>query len=53
LLITKFDGYLKWVVERLPSSPSGLYYTCTKPTENMLRWKPTETKSHFEYGMTI
>jgi hypothetical protein len=32
LLITKFDGYQKRVVERLPSSPSGLYYTYVKPT---------------------
>jgi hypothetical protein len=32
LLITKFEGYQKRVVERLPSSPSGLYYTYVKPT---------------------
>ena len=33
LLITKFEGYRKQIVERLPSSPSGLYYTYIKPTE--------------------
>jgi peptide/histidine transporter 3/4 len=33
LLITKFDRYQKRVMERLPSSPSGLYYMYVKPTE--------------------
>jgi peptide/histidine transporter 3/4 len=39
LLITKFDGYQKRVVERLPSSPSGLYYTYVKPTEEYVAMK--------------
>jgi hypothetical protein len=39
LLITKFDGYQKRVVERLPSSPSGLYYTYNKPTEEYVAMK--------------
>ena len=39
LLITKFNGYRKQVVERLPSSPSGLYYTYIKPTEGYVAMK--------------
>jgi peptide/histidine transporter 3/4 len=39
LLITKFDGYQKIVVERLPSSSSGLYYTYIKPTEEYVVMK--------------
>ena len=39
LLITKFDGYRKQIVERLPSSPSGLYYTYIKPTEGYVAMK--------------
>ena len=39
LLITKFNGYQKRVVERLPSSPSGLYYTYIKPTEGYVAMK--------------
>jgi peptide/histidine transporter 3/4 len=39
LLITKFDGYQKRVVERLPSSPSGSYYTYIKPTEEYVAMK--------------
>ena len=39
LLITKFDGYRKKIVERLPSSPSGLYYTYIKPTEGYVAMK--------------
>jgi hypothetical protein len=39
LLITKFDGYQKRVVERLPSSPSGLYYTYVKLTEEYVAMK--------------
>jgi hypothetical protein len=39
LLITKFDWYQKRVVERLPSSPSGLYYTYIKPTEECIAMK--------------
>jgi hypothetical protein len=39
LLITKFDGYQKRVVERLPSSPSGLYYMYVKPTEEYVAMK--------------
>jgi peptide/histidine transporter 3/4 len=39
LLITKFDEYQKRVVERLPSSPSGLYYTYVKPTEEYVVMK--------------
>ena len=39
MLITKFDGYRKQVVERLPSSPSGLYYTYIKPTEGYVAMK--------------
>nr|CAD39881.2 OSJNBb0067G11.4 [Oryza sativa Japonica Group]CAE05263.2 OSJNBb0115I09.25 [Oryza sativa Japonica Group] len=39
LLITKIDGYQKQVVERLPSSPSGLYYTYIKPTEEYVAMK--------------
>jgi peptide/histidine transporter 3/4 len=39
LLITKFDGYQKRVVEKLPSSPSGLYYTYIKPTEEYVAMK--------------
>jgi hypothetical protein len=41
LLITKFDGYQKRVVERLPSSPSGLYYMYVKPTEEYVAIKTT------------
>jgi hypothetical protein len=39
LLITKFDGYQKQVVEKLPSSPSCLYYTYIKPTEGYVAMK--------------
>jgi len=39
LLITKFNGYQKRVVEKLPSSPSGLYYTYIKPTEGYVAMK--------------
>ena len=39
LLITKFNGYQKQVVEKLPSSPSGLYYTYIKPTEGYVATK--------------
>jgi len=39
LLITKFDGYRKQIVERFPSSPSGLYYTYIKPTEGYVAMK--------------
>jgi peptide/histidine transporter 3/4 len=39
LLITIFDGYQKRVVEILPSSPSGLYYTYIKPTEGYVVMK--------------
>ena len=39
LLITKFNGYQKQVVEKLPSSPSGLYYTYIKPTEGYVTMK--------------
>ena len=39
LLITKFEGYRKQIVERLPSSPSGLYYTYIKPTEGYVAMK--------------
>jgi hypothetical protein len=39
LLITKFDGYQKRVVERLPSSPPGLYYTYIKPTDEYVAMK--------------
>ena len=39
LLITKFDGYRKQIVERLPSSPSGLYYTYIKPTKGYVAMK--------------
>jgi hypothetical protein len=39
LLITKFDRHQKRVVERLPSSPSGLYYTYVKPTEEYVAMK--------------
>jgi hypothetical protein len=39
LLITKFDKYQKRVVERLPSSPSGLYYTYIKPTKEYVAMK--------------
>ena len=39
LLVTKFDGYRKQIVERLPSSPSGLYYTYIKPTEGYVAMK--------------
>jgi hypothetical protein len=39
LLITKFDGYQKRVVERLSSSPPGLYYTYVKPTEEYAAMK--------------
>jgi hypothetical protein len=39
LLITKFNRYQKRVVERLPSSPSGLYYTYVKPTEEYVAMK--------------
>ena len=45
LLITKFDGYQKRVVERLPSSPSGLYYMYIKPTEEYVVMK-TILKKH-------
>jgi len=38
-IITKFDGYRKKIVERLPSSPSGLYYTYIKPTEGYVAMK--------------
>jgi hypothetical protein len=39
LLITKFDGYQKRVVERFPSSPMGLYYTYIKPTDEYVAMK--------------
>ena len=39
LLITKFDGYKKKIVERLPSLPLGLYYTYIKPTEGYVAMK--------------
>jgi hypothetical protein len=39
LHITKIDGYQKRVVERLPSSPSGLYYMYIKPTEEYVAMK--------------
>ena len=39
LLITKFDGYRKQIVERFPSSPSGLYYTYIKPTKGYVAMK--------------
>ena len=39
LLITKFDGYQKHVVEKLPSSPSGLYRTYIKPAEEYVAMK--------------
>jgi len=39
LLITKFDGYQKRVVERPPSLPSGLYYMYIKPTEEYVVMK--------------
>ncbi|KAG2640744.1 hypothetical protein PVAP13_2KG115916 [Panicum virgatum] len=39
LLITKFNGYQKQVVEKLPSSPSDLYYTYIKPTEGYVAMK--------------
>jgi peptide/histidine transporter 3/4 len=39
LFITKFDGYQKRVVERLPSSSSGLYYTYVEPTEEYVAMK--------------
>nr|AAK91878.1 Putative copia-type pol polyprotein [Oryza sativa]AAP52115.1 retrotransposon protein, putative, Ty1-copia subclass [Oryza sativa Japonica Group] len=39
LLISKIDGYQKQVVERLPSSPSGLYYTYIKPTKEYVAMK--------------
>jgi hypothetical protein len=39
LLITKFDGYQKRVVERFPSSPTGLYYTYIKPTDEYVAMK--------------
>nr|AAT85780.1 zinc knuckle domain containing protein [Oryza sativa Japonica Group] len=39
LLIRKIDGYQKQVVERLPSLPSGLYYTYIKPTEEYVAMK--------------
>jgi hypothetical protein len=39
LLITKFDGYQKQVVEKLPSLPSGLYYTYIKPTDGYVTMK--------------
>ena len=38
-LITKFDGHRKKIVERLPSLPSGLYYTYIKPTEGYVVMK--------------
>ena len=53
LLITKFNGYQKQVVEKLPSSPSGLYYTYIKPTEGYVATKTySETQNRFKYGMT-
>src|SRR5438105_3756912 len=39
LLITNLNGYQKCIVERLPSSPSGLYYTYIKPTEEYVTMK--------------
>jgi peptide/histidine transporter 3/4 len=39
LLITKFDGYQKRVVEKFPSSPSGLYYMYIKPTDGYVAMK--------------
>jgi peptide/histidine transporter 3/4 len=39
LLITKFDGYQKRVVEKFPSSPSGLYYTYIKPIDGYVTMK--------------
>jgi hypothetical protein len=54
LLITKFDGYQKRVVERLHSLPSGLYYTYVKPTEEYVAMKTIfRNLESFEYGMTV
>ena len=39
LLITKLDGFQKQVVEKLPSSPLGLYYTYIKPAEEYIVMK--------------
>jgi hypothetical protein len=39
LLITKFDGHQKRVVEQLPSSQSGLYYMYIKPIDEYVAMK--------------
>jgi peptide/histidine transporter 3/4 len=39
LLITKFDGHQKRVVEKFPSLPSGLYYMYIKPTDGYVAMK--------------
>ena len=39
LLINKFNGYQKRMVERFPSSPTGFYYTYIKPIDEYVAMK--------------
>ena len=50
LLITKFVGYRKQIVERLSPSPSDLYYTYIKPIEGYV---PVKTISRNEESFQI